>query len=90
MVCPPHLQETQVFQIIHKSRPTLKRRSPRHCLPTVVLDTTGKTPAESFDELLRASEPLVTMGELAVRAMAVPEGEYEVVYERGVRKTVSK
>ena len=57
---------------------------------TVVLDTTGKTPAESFDELLLASEPLVTMGELAVRAMAVPEGEYEVVYERGVRKTVSK
>ena len=56
---------------------------------TVVLDTTGKTPAESFDELLRASEPLVTMGELAVRAMAVPEGEYEVVYERGVRKTIA-
>lgn len=57
---------------------------------TVVLDTTGKTPAESFDELLLASEPLVTMGELAVRAMAVPEGEYEVVYERGVRQTVPK
>ena len=57
---------------------------------TVVLDTTGKTPAESFDELLLASEPLVTMGELAVRAMKVPEGEYEVVYERGVRKTVPK
>ena len=56
---------------------------------TVVLDTTGKTPAESFDELLLASEPLVTMGELAVRAMAVPEGEYEVVYERGVRKTIA-
>ena len=30
------------------------------------------------------------MGELAVRAMEVPEGEYEVVYKRGVRKMVSK
>jgi hypothetical protein len=36
------------------------------------------------------SEPLVTMGELAMRAMDVPQGEYEVVYEKGVRKTVAK
>jgi hypothetical protein len=54
----------------------------------VVLDTTGKTPQESFDELLELSEPKITMGELAVRAMEVPAGEYEVVYENGVRKTV--
>ena len=57
---------------------------------TIVLDTTGKTPEESFDELLLRSEPMVTMGELAVRAMEVPEGEYEVVYERGMRKMVAK
>ena len=57
---------------------------------TIVLDTTGKTPEESFDELLLKSEPMVTMGELAVRAMEVPEGEYEVVYERGVRKMAPK
>ena len=30
------------------------------------------------------------MGELAVRNMDVPEGEYEVVYERGMRKMVPK
>ena len=55
---------------------------------TVVLDTTGKPPQDSFDELLELSEPKITMGELAVRSMAVPAGEYEVVYENGVRKTV--
>ena len=54
---------------------------------TVVLDTTGKTPQESFDELLELSEPKITMGELAVRAMEVPAGEYEVVYENGVRSS---
>ena len=51
------------------------------------LDTTGKTPAESLDELLLLSEPLVTAGEVAMRAIPVPDGEYEVVYENGVRKT---
>ena len=51
---------------------------------TVVLDTTDKTPQQSFDELLALSRPKITMGELAVRGMAVPEGE--VVYENGVRK----
>ena len=51
------------------------------------LDTTGKTPAESLDELLLRSEPLVTAGEVAMRAIPVPDGEYEVVYENGVRQT---
>ena len=43
-----------------------------HQRRTIVLDTTDKTPEESFDELLLQSEPLVTMGELAVRNMEVP------------------
>lgn len=57
---------------------------------TVVLDTTDKTPAESLDELLLRSEPLVTPGEVALRALAVPEGEYEVRYEGGVRRMVPR
>ncbi len=59
-----------------------------HQQRTVVLDTTDKTPEESFDELLQWSEPLVTMGEVALRAREVPVGEYEVKYENGVRKMV--
>ena len=55
---------------------------------TVVLDTTGKTPQESFDELLALSEPLVTMGEVALRNMEVPQGEYEVKYVNGVRQMI--
>ncbi|MDE0555572.1 MAG: hypothetical protein OXI24_15225, partial [Candidatus Poribacteria bacterium] len=54
----------------------------------IVLDTTEKTPSESLDELLLLSEPLVTFGELAVRAMEVPDTDYEVGYENGVRKIV--
>ena len=52
----------------------------------IVLDTTDKTPAESLDTLLLLSEPLVTFGELAVRAMDVPRVPYQVRYENGVRK----
>ena len=55
----------------------------------IVLDTTDKTPMESLDELLLLSEPLITFGELAVRAMAVPAAAYEVRYENGVRKMVA-
>jgi hypothetical protein len=55
---------------------------------TIVIDTTDKTPQASFDELLLLSEPLVTMGELAIRAMPVPDGEYDVQYENGVRKMI--
>ena len=54
----------------------------------ILLDTTDKTPTESLDELLLLSEPLVTFGELAVRAMDVPEGDYEVHYENSVRKMI--
>ena len=52
------------------------------------LDTTDKTPAESLDELLLKSEPLITAGEVAMRALSIPDGEHEVVYENGVRKLV--
>ena len=57
---------------------------------TVIIDTTGKTPQESLDELLLKSEPLITDGELAMRALAVPDGEYDVRYEKGIRKTISR
>lgn len=54
----------------------------------IVLDTTEKTPTESLDELLLLSEPLITFGELAVRAMEVPDTDYQVRYENGVRKII--
>ena len=53
---------------------------------TVVIDTTEKTPEESFDEILLKSDPLVTFGEIAVRAMEVPDQDYEVRYENGIRR----
>ncbi len=52
----------------------------------IVLDTTDKTQAESLDELLLLSEPLITFGELAVRAIEVPTVPYQVCYEDGIRK----
>ncbi|MBM3263479.1 MAG: hypothetical protein FJY97_08665 [candidate division Zixibacteria bacterium] len=55
---------------------------------TVKLDTTDKTPEQSLDELLLKTESLVTDGEVAMRAMPVPNDEYEVRYENGVRKTI--
>ena len=54
------------------------------------LDTTGQTPQESLDELLLLTEPLVTPGEVALRALPVPEGECEICYENGIRKVVAK
>jgi hypothetical protein len=57
---------------------------------TIVLDTTEKTPRESFDELLLRSEPLVTPGEIALRSLPRPAGEAEVRYEHGVRRVVPK
>lgn len=51
----------------------------------VDLDTTGRTPAESLDELLLESEPLVTFGELALRSLPVTGGKQRVVYRNGVR-----
>lgn len=52
----------------------------------IELDTTDKSPTESLDELLKLTEPHITFGELAVRSIDVPKGEYEVSYEKGVRK----
>ena len=54
------------------------------------LDTTDRTPQESLDELLLLTEPLVTPGEVAMRALPVPQGEFEICYENSVRKVVSK
>ena len=85
------------YQIIKKADiPELKRLFQEeidkslfsHSGRKIVLDTTDKTPAESLDELLLLSEPLITFGELAVRAMDVPAGDYQVHYENGVRKMV--
>jgi len=75
-----YLDEFQFAEEIDKCLFTHKGRK-------IDLDTTGKTPAESLDELLLLSEPLVTAGEVAMRAIPVPDGNYEVVYENGVRKT---
>lgn len=54
----------------------------------ITLDTTEKTPQESLDELLAKTEPLVTDGEMAMRAISVPEVDFEICYESGVRKTI--
>lgn len=51
----------------------------------IVLDTTDKSPSESLDELLLRTDPLITFGELAIRAMVVPNEPYKVQYENGVR-----
>ena len=56
----------------------------------IELDTTDRSPAESLDELLLESEPLITQGELALRSLPVPESEYDVVYENGVRRAVPR
>ena len=52
----------------------------------MIIDTTNRTPSESLDEMLVKSEPLITDGELAMRAIPIPDGEYEVRYKNGVRK----
>ncbi len=53
----------------------------------VTLDTTDKSPEETLDELLLKTEPLVTDGEMAMRAVPVPEGDFVIRYEHGARKT---
>ncbi|MBI1927179.1 hypothetical protein HYR99_23420 [Candidatus Poribacteria bacterium] len=86
------------YQIIkEKDIPEIKRRFEEEVEKSlftqkgrkIVLDTTNKTPQESLDELLLLSEPLITFGELALRALPIPEGDYQVKYEDGVRKMVS-
>ena len=54
----------------------------------IVLDTTGKSPQESLDELLEQTEPLITIGELAIRSLPVPDGDYRVEYKNGVRQII--
>ncbi len=54
----------------------------------VTIDTTGRTPEQSLDEILLKSEPMVTFGELALRALPVPGGRQQVVYRNGVRTLV--
>lgn len=87
------------YQIIkEKDIPELKRRFEEEVQQSlftrggrlITLDTTDKAPRESLDELLLRTEPLITDGELAMRAMPVPEGDYEVRYENGVRKMIAK
>ena len=56
----------------------------------VVIDTTDKTPEESLDELLLVTDPLVTFGELALRSLPIPDGDYDVKYENGVRKMIER
>ena len=55
---------------------------------TVDLDTTGKTPEQSLDELLLLTEGMITTAELAMRSLAIPDSEYQVRYEGGVRKMI--
>ena len=50
------------------------------------MDTTDKTPQQSLDELLERSEPLVTPGEAALRAMPLPEGDFTIRYRDGIRE----
>ena len=53
----------------------------------MTLDTTNKSPKESLDELLIKTEPLVTDGEMAMRAISVPKNDFKVYYEDGIRNT---
>ena len=84
----PIVREQDIPEVKKRFEEEIAKSLFTHQGRTVLLDTTGKTPQESFDELLALSEPKITMGELAMRAMDVPEEEYEVAYENGVRKTI--
>ena len=96
-ICKRMKENPHEYQIIKESDiGGLKRRFSEECDESLLakgrridIDTTGKTPQQSLDELLLKSEPLITAGELAIRSMPIPDGDYEVVYENGIRKTVS-
>ncbi len=81
----PIVQEKDILEVKRRFDEEISKSLFTHGGRTVVIDTTGKTPEESFDEVLMKSEPLVTFGEIAVRAMEVPDGDYEVIYKNGVR-----
>jgi len=55
----------------------------------VTLDTTGQSPQESLDDLLLLTEPLITPGELAIRMLPVPDGDYEIKYINGNRQLLT-
>ena len=55
----------------------------------VTLDTTGRSPQESLDDLLLLTERLITPGELAIRALTVPDGDYEIRYINGKRQLLT-
>ena len=92
MATDPHeyqiIKEADIPALKHLFQEEIDKSLFTHKGRKIVLDTTDKTPTESLDELLLLSEPLITFGELAVRAMDVPGTEYEVRYENGVRKTI--
>ncbi|MGY8826452.1 MAG: hypothetical protein ACKVJG_21420 [Candidatus Latescibacterota bacterium] len=85
----PIVREKDIAEIKKRFEEEVKKSLFTHAGYTVVLDTTDKTPQESFDELLTLSEPLVTMGEVALRATEIPEGDYEVKYVNGMRRMVA-
>lgn len=85
------------YQIIQeKDIPDLKKRFEQEVERSLFcwggrridMDTTDKTPQQSLDELLERSEPLVTAGEAALRAMSLPEGDFTIRYRNGVRELV--
>ncbi len=84
------------YQVVkEKDIAEVKRRfeeEVEQCLFTerVVLDTTDRTQQQSLDELLLLTDPFATPGELAVRCMPVPGGDFDIVYENGVRKMIPK
>ncbi len=84
----PIVREGDIAEIKRRFDEEIEQSLFTHAHRTVVLDTTGKMPQESFDELLALSEPLVTMGEVALRNIEVPQGEYEVKYVNGVRQMI--
>ena len=81
----PIVQEKDILEVKRRFDEEISKSLFTQGGRTVVIDTTGKTPEESFDEVLMKSEPLVTFGEIAVRAMEVPDGDYDVIYKNGVR-----
>lgn len=91
-------EQPHQYQIIReKDIPDLKKRFEQEVEQSLFcwgnrridMDTTEKTPRQSLDELLERSEPLVTAGEAALRAMPLPEGDFTVRYRNGVREMVA-
>lgn len=92
MAAAPHeyqiIREGDIADVKKRFAEEIDRSLFTHKGRRIELDTTDKTPSETFDEFLLLTEPLITVGELALRTVPVPEGEYEVRYESGVRRMV--